>query len=190
MTEADNKDYETSVSVNGGQSTDTKAGSVTISNDDNAKVDFTNTYIPKGDFSFTKINQASEELSGAVFAIYQLDCNKAGEEGHSHSKELIEVEDPDTGALPADETCWKQVGSAVTSGTDGKVEFTDIPIKDNTEYRLVEIKAPAGYTLPKGQWKVTYAEAEGEFTIEEGAAVGNPPAYNEDGRNDHQLQTR
>ena len=111
---------------------------------------------------------------------YQLDCNKAGEEGHSHSKELIEVENPDTGELPADETCWKQVGSAVTSGTNGKVEFTDIPIKDNTEYRLVEIKAPAGYTLPKGQWKVTYAEGEGKFTIEEGAAVGNPPAYNKD----------
>ena len=46
----------------------------------------------------------------------------------------------------------------------------------------MEIKAPAGYTLPKGQWKVTYAEAEGEFTIEKDAAVGNPPAYNgEDG---------
>lgn len=178
VTEADNKDYETSVSVNGGQSTDTNAGSVTINNDDNAKVDFTNTYIPKGDFSFTKINQSSDKLSGAVFAIYQLDCNNAGEEGHSHSKELIEVEDPDTGALPADETCWKQVGTAVTSGIDGKVEFTDIPIIDNTEYRLVEIKAPAGYTLPKGQWKVTYAEAEGEFTIEKDAAVGNPPAYN------------
>lgn len=178
VTEAENKDYETSVSVNSGQSTDTNAGSVTISNDDNAKIDFTNTYIPKGDFSFTKINQGSEKLSGAVFAIYQLDCNNAGEEGHSHSGELIEVENPNTGALPADETCWKQVGTAVTSGTDGKVEFTDIPIKDNTEYRLVEIKAPAGYTLPKGQWKVTYAE--GKFTIEENSAVGNPPAYNKD----------
>lgn len=176
VTEAGNKDYETSVSVNSGQSTDTYAGSVTISNDDNAKVDFTNTYIPKGDFSFTKINQASDKLSGAVFAIYQLDCNNAGEEGHSHSGELIEVENPNTGALPADETCWKQVGTAVTSGTEGEVEFTDIPIKDNTEYRLVEIKAPAGYTLPKGQWKVTYAE--GKFTIEQDAAVGNPPAYN------------
>ena len=176
VTEAENKDYETSVSVNSGQSTDAIAGSVTISNDDNAKVDFTNTYIPKGDFSFTKINQGSDKLSGAVFAIYQLDCNKAGEEGHSHSDELIEVENPNTGALPADETCWKQVGTAVTSGTDGKVEFTDIPIKDNTEHRLVEIKAPAGYTLPKGQWKVTYAE--GKFTIDENSAVGNPPAYN------------
>lgn len=137
----------------------------------NNKAAFTNQLTSS--FSFKKINKESQPLPDAVFALYELQCTNPD---HNHSNDLIEVEE--NGALSADyqyEDCWKLVKTA-TSANDGQVTFEDLPV--GGEYRLVEIKAPAGYTLPKGQWKVTYAEAEGEFTIEKDAAVGNPPAYN------------
>lgn len=121
-------------------------------------------------FSFKKINKENQLLPDAVFALYELQCT----DNHDHSKDLIEVEE--TGDLSASyqyKDCWKLVKTA-TSANDGQVTFEDLPV--GGEYRLVEIKAPAGYTLPKGQWKVTYDGTK--FTIKEEAAVGNPPAYN------------
>ena len=155
------------------------------------KVEVTNTYHLEGDFTFTKIERTGEgdkakewPLSGAVFAVYQSECTQFGE-GHNHKNELIEIADPDTGKLAADdETCWELVGTPVTSYADGTVVIEDIPVLAAIqEYRLVELKAPPGFTRPQGQWKIKYDPIGKRFIPVEGterdpnsASVGNPPA--------------
>lgn len=131
------------------------------------------------DLEFTKVNGKKEHLSGAVFALYSLDCQN---EGHDHSADLIQAEligsEGAWSAKFADDykfkDCWKQV-QIVESGQVGLVKFENLPVSKT--YRLVELKAPDGYVLPKGQWGIRYNETNQEFTFEEGA-VGNPPAYN------------
>ena len=93
---------------------------------------------------------------------------------------MIEVGDAQTGVLSdsyAYKDCWKLVDVQTSSEDDGEVNFTGIAVS-GIAYRLVEINAPDGYTLPNGQWIVSYNEDEKEFTIQENGAVGNPPAFN------------
>lgn len=147
-------------------------------------VAFTNTYKVNGELTFTKVDGSGEDaspLSGAVFAVYYLDCKDPDE--HTHEDELIEVEDPDTGRLPDSVTCWKLVETA-TSNVNGTVTIQDIPVRKDTEYRLVELKAPGGYALPEGQWKLRYNQDTERFEPitkeigddENAASVGNLPA--------------
>ncbi|HJD41389.1 MAG TPA: hypothetical protein H9910_00035, partial [Candidatus Mediterraneibacter quadrami] len=161
-------------------------------------VEVTNTCHLEGDFTFTKIERTGEgeqaedkPLSDAVFAVYKLECmppgSPSGDAGHDHKDKLIEIENPATGALAEGETCWELVGSPVTSGTDGTVVIKDIPVLAAIqEYRLVELKAPPGFTRPQGQWKLEY-DADGKKFIPvtgttgdpNSASVGNPPAIEE-----------
>lgn len=168
---------------------------VTIQQDKEHKVEVTNTYHLEGDFTFTKIERKGEgdqavdaPLSGAVFAVYKLECTQPGnspEAGHDHENQLIEIEDPDTGE--PDEACWELVGTPVTSDADGTVVIKNIPVlKSIQEYRLVELKAPPGFTRPQGQWKLKYDSAGKKFvpvtgttTDPNSASVGNPPAIEE-----------
>ncbi|OUO76688.1 hypothetical protein B5F53_16425 [Blautia sp. An249] len=137
---------------------------------------FTN-YV-SADFAFTKITKDGAPLGGAVFALYRLECTDT--EHHDHADDLIEVGDAQTGVLSdnyAYKDCWKLVDVQTSSEDEGEVNFTGIAVS-GIAYRLVEIKAPDGYTLPNGQWIVSYNEDEKEFTIQENGAVGNPPAFN------------
>ena len=142
-------------------------------------VAFTNTYVPTADFSFIKTDREGldgHRLSGAVFAMYRLTCT---DPAHNHNDSLIDVSDANIGVIDPDYEyagCWELSGNIVTSGTDGVVTFEDLPI-DAAEYRLVELKAPGGYALPEGQWRIVYDEEKQAFVpVESGSAVGRPIA--------------
>ena len=162
------------------------------------KVEVTNTYHLEGDFTFKKIERTGEgeqaldnPLSGAVFAVYKLKCtqsvNPSGDAGRDHKNELIKIANPDTGELAEDETCWELVDVA-ESNEQGEVVIKDIPVLAAIqEYRLVELKAPPGFTRPQGQWKIRYDSDGKKFVPVTGtttddpnsASVGNPPAIEE-----------
>ena len=132
------------------------------------KAAFTNTIM--ADFQFTKINREGTPLSGATFGLYQLECQKAE---HHHDQEKIEV-NADGVPTGSSAECWKQVVK-VSSEASGVISFSKLPV--DATYRLVELKAPDGYGLPNGQWKVVYEQTG--FTIPQDSAVGNPPAVQE-----------
>lgn len=133
-----------------------------------SKAAFTNTIM--ADFQFTKINREGTPLSGATFGLYQLECQKAE---HHHDQGKIEV-NADGAPIGSSAGCWKQVDK-VSSEASGVISFSKLPV--DGIYRLVELKAPDGYGLPNGQWKVVYEQTG--FTIPQDSAVGNPPAVQE-----------
>jgi pilin isopeptide linkage protein/fibro-slime domain-containing protein len=140
---------------------------------------FTNRIVSS--FSFTKTDRdgmEGEKLSGATFAMYRLICSN---EEHKHNSSLIEISDAETGAIASDyeyADCWELAGT-VTSGSDGIVEFAGLPISG--EYRLVEIKAPDGFALPDGQYRIVYDTDTGVFgPAENDSAVGKPVAIGTD----------
>lgn len=135
---------------------------------------FTNQVV--GSFSFTKTDRDGMDgnrLSGASFAIYRLTCSDSS---HDHDSSLIDVANSETGAIDTEyeyADCW-ELTAVKTSGSDGSVSFTNLPVSG--EYRLAEIKAPDGYTIPTGQWRIAYDADEGAFAPLENAAVGKPVA--------------
>lgn len=176
--------YTTTYEVNGtGKRTGNTASDLSISNDGSVNVAFTNTYVPTADFSFIKTDREGldgQRLSGAVFAMYRLTCT---DPTHNHDESLIDVSDVNTGAIDSNYEyagCWELAGNLVTSGTDGMVTFEDLLV-DAAEYRLVELKAPGGYALPEGQWRIAYDEEEQAFVpVADGSAVGRPIAIGTD----------
>lgn len=131
-------------------------------------------------FEFTKTDKGGmgengKKLQGAVFAMYRLECTDTIHTEADHANSLIKVSDAQDGTIDSSyeyRDCWKLV-TISTSGTDGLVSFENLRVTD--EYRLVEIQAPAGYTLPNGQWRITYTN--GQFgPIEGQGQVGKPVA--------------
>lgn len=172
--------YTTTYTVgNGTAVTGKETGELEITNNGSVNVAFTNTYVPTADFSFIKTDREGldgHRLSGAVFAMYRLTCTDST---HNHNDSLIDVSDANTGAIDSNYEyagCWELAGNLVTSGTNGTVTFEDLPV-DAVEYRLVELKAPGGYALPEGQWRIAYDEEEQAFVpVAGGSAVGRPIA--------------
>lgn len=183
-------DYKTTYVIGNGQPAEGNDADVTITGDSDVGVTYTNTYHVEGSFTFTKTGTAEEgsipdPLEGATFAVYRLICTTPDAEGHDHEDQLISIEDPNTGAVAAeDEGCWELVGDPVTSKSDGVITISDIPVIENTEYRLAELQAPPGFTVPAGQWKLYYDPADKVFKPKSGtandASIGNPPAIEED----------
>lgn len=136
---------------------------------------FTN-YLSAG-FSFKKVDETGEKpLAGAVFAVYRQKCND------NHEDDLVEL--GEDGAATK-EKCWELIAKAA-SGKEGLVKFENLQVGD---YRLVEIKAPGGYVVPKGQWKISYSDEERGFIFPEDSAVGNPPAVEKiEGDKGYQIQ--
>ena len=177
VTETEDEDYRTSVTVDGVLSSEPNTGYGDVRNGAAAEVVFTNTYIEKAEFSFEKTDAEDTPLEGAEFAVYRLNCTNTY---HNHDQELIEVEDNGTVSSEFEHRgCWEKVGENQSSalGT-GMVTFESLA---EGEYRLVEIKAPDGYTLPEGQWKIEYSKDLEKFVPKSGtgASVGNPPAIEE-----------
>lgn len=172
--------YTTTYSIDNGAAVSGKeTGELEITDSGSVNVAFTNTYVPTADFSFIKTDREGldgHRLSGAVFAMYRLTCT---DPAHNHNDSLIDVSDANIGVIDPDYEyagCWELSGNIVTSGTDGVVTFEDLPI-DAAEYRLVELKAPGGYALPEGQWRIVYDEEKQAFVpVESGSAVGRPIA--------------
>ena len=180
-------DYKTTYVIGDAQSAEGNVAKVTINENSDVEVVYTNTYHVEGSFTFTKTGTAEEgsipdPLEGATFAVYRLICTTPDAEGHDHEDQLISIEDPKTGAVA--EGCWELVGDPVTSKSDGVITISDIPVIENTEYRLAELQAPPGFTVPTGQWKLYYDPADKVFKPKSGtgndASIGNPPAIEED----------
>lgn len=184
-------DYKTTYVIGTGQAVEKNDVEVTIpGNSSDVEVTYTNTYHVEGSFTFTKTGTAEEgsspgPLEGATFAVYRLVCATPGEEGHEHKNQLISIADPQTGELAEeDKDCWELAGTPVTSREDGVITISGIPVIENTEYRLAELQAPPGFTVPTGQWKLYYDPADKVFKPKSGtandASIGNPPAIEED----------
>lgn len=172
--------YTTTYKVNdGGQQEGNKVSGLDVDYESSLNVAFTNTYVPMADFSFIKTDReglTGNRLSGAVFAMYRLTCIDST---HNHDDSLVDVSDANTGEIDSNYEyagCWELAGNLVTSGMDGMVTFEDLPV-NAAEYRLVELKAPGGYALPEGQWRIAYDEGKHAFVpVEGGSAVGRPIA--------------
>lgn len=184
-------DYKTTYVIGTGQPAEGNGAEVIIpGNSSGVEVTYTNTYHVEGSFTFTKTGTAEEgsspgPLEGATFAVYRLICTTPNEEGHDHENQLISIENPATGEVAAeDEGCWELVGTPMTSRPDGVITISGIPVIENTEYRLAELQAPPGFTVPTGQWKLYYDPADKVFKPKSGtgndASIGNPPAIEED----------
>lgn len=152
---AQDTELSVSVTVNGGNLTEAQSvTNVSISNDSQTTVVFTNTFSYKTKpFSFIKIDgtNTNSTLGGAQFKLFKK-LNDA------ESDELIDVNN-------FDRNKWEAVmngDNAVFTSDDktGTVDFGDLQYG---EYRLVEIKAPDGYQLPSGQWKVSISADEITF---------------------------
>lgn len=135
----------------------------TITENITSQAQFTN--LKQSVLSFTKVasEDHSQPLAGAEFRLYRLHCNDSD---HNYD----EIIDPDN---PGD--CWQQVGSTQTSGDDGIISFGSL--EQNSEYRLIETKAPDGRVLPSGQWKIT-TDGSNRIEIAMVASDGSqPPAF-------------
>ena len=184
------QDYKTTYVIGNRQPAEGNDADVAITGDSDVEVTYTNTYHVEGSFTFTKTGTAEEgsspgPLEGATFAVYRLICTTPGAEGHDHKDQLISIADPETGAVAGeDKGCWELVGTPMTSGPDGVITISGIPVIENTEYRLAELQAPPGFTVPTGQWKLYYYPADKVFKPKSGtgndASIGNPPAIEED----------
>lgn len=117
------------------------------------------------DFSFTKKDgETGDTLDGAEFQLYRYngDCDKTCK------------------ATPLDRLNpgnWEKIDTQ-TSGEHGKVTFKDLT---SDTYRLIESKAPSGYTRPSGQWNVVVdlgqTDKANQITITAVEGGNKPPAF-------------
>lgn len=131
----------------------------TIAENETASASFTN--IRQSTLAFTKVDAGNLEtpLPGAEFKLYKLQCT---ERDHNHDNDIV----------TAESNCWK-LKDTQTSAEDGKVSFGNL--EKDSAYRLVETKAPDGFALPEGQWRITTDE-NNAITIEAiGAQDGRLP---------------
>ena len=124
---------------------------------------FMNTIKKTADFTFTKTTMNDVPLANASFGIYELNCTSTS---HDHTNEQLKVDN--NGNLISSSACWKAKKRVISAG-DGNVTFSELSI--DKEYRLMEYKAPSGYLLPDGSWKLCYDAQEKEFKVT--GIVGN-----------------
>lgn len=165
VTETLNDQYTTSNVVNSGtEDKDNIAENLTISDQTEVTVEFINTYEPTATFAFRKTDANSTALSGASFGVYELVCTDPThtEDDHNDDELVINNSGEITSVKNGENGCW-QKASTYTSNNTGTVSFDSL--KTSSEYRLVEFKAPGGYSLPSGQWYLKYNSAVGRFEI-------------------------
>lgn len=184
-----NETIDTST-INPGEGLELESGTIQRSN--SSVVTYTN---KPTEFVFYKVDSTGDHgikgkpLSGAVFALYELVTDtvdqyenfalEADASGNltnvqqSKDWKLVQTKTISTGNIVS-------LNDTVTSGADGIVSFSGIPY-DAKEFRLVELTAPPGYTVPVGQWRflINYdKEIKDNRTYETKIlkSVKNPPA--------------
>ena len=168
VTEDEYDNYTTSNRVNDATDSklDNKAKDLTISNDGAAIVEFINTYEPTVTFTFKKTDSSSEPqpLSGASFGVYELVCTDSThtEDDHNDDELVISKSGEITSVKNGENECWQKASTNISNKT-GTVSFDSL--NTSSEYRLVEFKAPGGYSLPSGQWYLKYNSTVGRFEI-------------------------
>lgn len=120
------------------------------------------------DFTFTKTDgKDGFALAGAEFKLFRW---------------VGSGEPPTTGLIDPssyDERKWQLVGTRA-SGEDGVVAFEALGSLDGSpHYRLVETKAPEGYLLPGGQWRVNVDVINERVDVKavDGDDGAQPPAF-------------
>ena len=108
-------------------------------------------------FSFYKVNENDEALSGAHFGIYKLTCRN---QGHNHGETLITVDEKGN-LSKEDAKCWKLVDTCESAADTGLVLLDKLSA--TSTYRLVEYKSPSYYKLPVGQWQIKYDKTQEKF---------------------------
>jgi|GEM_PF-4283887 len=133
--------------------------------DDSSKILTVTNSKEAAEFTFRKVDatDTTVTLPDAEFTLYT--CTTVTS-GHVH----------DISVLPSSTNCSWVVVDTQTSQSDGLVSFTGLA---DGEYMLVETKAPSGYQLPTGQWKIMISNGEAGSP----AAVGDtmPPAFEQAG---------
>lgn len=156
-----------------GNSTDDKGNVTYQSKPGQVKTeDFKFENVLKPSFEFVKTDGDDYKflLQGATFSLFR--CNS-----ENCPEGLVDWRN---GSNVGPDKAWSMFATQ-TSGTNGKIEFSGLA---DGEYRLVETKAPGGYTLPAGQWRVIVKDG----SIERPEAIkdkdGNlPPAFHKDDKN-------
>ena len=120
-------------------------GNVNTSDTKNHYLDYGYTKVgligDEAQFAFTKTDGTSAEhepLSGATFRLFQWKGS-----GNAPTAGLLDVSKPGGN--------WKQYDTDLTSGENGKVDFGGLA---EGTYRLVEVEAPEGFSLPDVQWQI------------------------------------
>ena len=143
--------------------------------DEAVNVQYTiNNQINTGIFQFYKENKEGMRMSGINFVLYHLTCD---DDSHDHSRDLIEIDE--NGFLENNyeySDCWHEVTMTATN-QNGFVSFSGLATDDT--YRLIEVNTYEGYSLPTGQWIVTYDPLRQNFTVS--ASIDNPPAFSGQG---------
>ena len=153
------------------------------------EVAYTNT---PTEFVFYKVDstgkpgEKGDPLSGAVFALYKLNDN-LDIDYTNYSDTLLETDASGQLINEDQKKDWTLIEtkvisgssikdiSTVTSDANGIVSFSGIPY-DAKEFRLVELTAPPGYTVPTGQWRIICDGDKSFKPIKDVSAVKNPPA--------------
>ncbi len=124
------------------------------------------------EFAFLKVDElGNTPLTGAKFALYELKTDKA-----DYYENIVLETNSDGNLTDNNQTADWELVKTDTSSTDGVISFSGISYKAK-EFRLVELTAPPGYTVPIGQWRIVYDEKTKSFIpVKEASGVKNPPA--------------
>lgn len=130
------------------------------------EVTYTNTMT---EFAFVKANQDGNPLQGGVFALYELKTDE------DYTNTVLKTDSAGNLTDSNQANDWQLV-KIVTSDENGVISFSGINYKAK-EFRLVELTAPPGYTVPIGQWRIVYDEETKSFIpVKDASGVNNPPA--------------
>lgn len=124
------------------------------------------------EFAFLKVDESGQNpLSDAKFALYELKTDKADD----YKNTVLKTDSDGNLTDNNQEADWKLV-KTVISNKDGVISFSGINYRAK-EFRLVELTAPPGYTVPIGQWRIVYDEETKSFIpVKDASGVKNPPA--------------
>lgn len=176
ITETEKQGFQSSILVN---NTPNENASGEITDEGTQKVQFINDIVKS--LEFKKVDESNNPLSGAKFALYKFICSENHTDHSSELNELIDV-NADGTIKDAYKDKWELVSIVDSSSEEtlkGVVQFNNLTTMIE-QYRLVELKAPNGYVLPKGQWTIIYNSESQKFEFGTSVGMKDTPAVSTD----------